>query len=172
MKRVPIKPAELAGWIIEQLPAGILLNSAANGEMDTMTIGWGTIGIDWSRQVFNVYVRESRHTKSLLEANPEFTLSIPLKGSDCRQILGYCGTKSGRDVDKFKEMNLTAIEGEKVSTPAILELPLTLECKIIYKQDQDPDAIPADILSRYYPTGDFHTVYTGQIVACYQLEND
>ncbi len=169
MKRVPVNPADISGWIIEQLPRGILLNSAANGVLDTMTIGWGTIGVDWSRRVFTVYVRESRYTKSLLDAHPEFTLSIPTPQSDCRKILGYCGTTSGRDVDKFKDMNLTIVQGSQVSTPAVLELPLTIECKIIYKQDQDPKAIAPDILARYYPTGDFHTAYTGQIVDCYQL---
>lgn len=171
MKRIPISLYEHAGHILEQLPKGVLLSSAANGHMDTMTIGWGTLGTDWNLPVFTVFVRESRFTKTLLEANPEFTINIPLPGADVRKILGYCGTKSGRDVDKFEMMDLHAVAGEKVSAPAIAELPLTLECKIIYKQDQDPAAIQKELIHRYYPTGDFHTAYTGQIVAAYILDD-
>ena len=57
-----------------------------------------------------------------------------------------------------------------MSVPAIRELPLTLECKVIYKQDQDKDAIPGDALERYYPNGDFHTAYYGEITAAYIVE--
>ncbi len=172
MKRIPINLCEYAGHILEQLPKGILLSSAANGRQDTMTIGWGTLGTDWSLPIFTVFVRESRFTKTLLDASGEFTLNIPLANTDVRKILGYCGTKSGRDVDKFEMMHLTAVEGEKVQSPAILELPITLECKIIYRQDQNPAAIGQDLLHRYYPTGDFHTAYTGQIVAAYLLSDE
>lgn len=172
MRRIPINIYEYAGQILGQLPKGILLSSAANGKMDTMTIGWGTLGTDWSLPVFTVFVRESRYTKVLLDQNPEFTINVPLKESDVRRILGFCGTKSGRTVDKFKEMNLTVVPGEKVASPAIAEFPITLECKIIYKQDQDPAAIPDEIKRRCYPTGDYHTAYTGQIVNAYLLVGD
>ena len=86
------------------------------------------------------------------------------------KILGVCGTKSGRDTDKIKELNLTLEEGMTVSVPAIKELPLTLECKVIYKQDQDPNAVNEENTARYYPEGDYHTAYYGQIMAAYIIE--
>lgn len=172
MKRTPIDVFEYASQILEPLPRGILLNTAAGGKMDTMTIGWGSLGEDWGKKVFTVLVRESRYTKNLIEKNPEFTLSIPVKGSDVKSIIALCGTKSGRDIDKFEACNLTVVPGHEVSTPAIAELPLTIECKIIYKQDQDPEAIQERFKSGYYPNGDWHTAYTGEIVAAYLLEED
>lgn len=169
MRRIPINIYEYAGQILEQLPKGILLSTSADGKMDTMVIGWGTMGTDWGLPVFTVFVRQSRYTKVLLDKNPEFTINVPLKDADVRRIIGFCGTKSGRDYDKFKEMDLTVVPGEKVSAPAIDQFPITLECKVIYQQDQDAAAIPAEIKKRYYPTGDYHTAYTGQIINAYLL---
>ncbi len=169
MRRIPINIYEYAGQILEQLPKGILLSTRADDKMDTMVIGWGTLGTDWGLPVFTVFVRQSRYTKVLLDKNPEFTINVPLKDADVRRIIGFCGTKSGRDYDKFKEMDLTVVPGEKVLAPAIAQFPITLECKVIYQQDQDASAIPADIKKRYYPTGDYHTAYTGQIINAYLL---
>lgn len=170
MKRIPIDLYDFAGHILRTLPKGILLSTSANGEMDTMTIGWGSLGTDWSRPVFTVLVRESRHTKKLIEANPEFTINVPLEGADVRKIISWCGTRSGRDTDKFKDCELHVVPGEKVAAPAIAELPLTLECKVIYKQEQDKEAIEEDILKSHYPNGDLHTAYIGEIVNAYILE--
>ncbi len=169
MQRVPINLYEYAGYILSQLPKGLLLNTAANGKMDTMTIGWGTIGTNWGLPVFTAFVRESRYTHALLNENPEFTISVPLPESDVRQILGYCGTVSGRNHNKFAELNLTAYKGQNVSSPAIYQLPITLECKVLYKQDQNPQSIPTNLISRYYSNGDYHTMYIAQIVAAYML---
>lgn len=132
MRRIPINIYEYAGQILEQLPKGILLSTRADDKMDTMVIGWGTLGTDWGLPVFTVFVRQSRYTKVLLDKNPEFTINVPLKDADVRRIIGFCGTKSGRDYDKFKEMDLTVVPGEKVLAPAIAQFPITLECKVIY----------------------------------------
>ena len=62
-----IEVFDYAGHICKAMkPAGILLTTAADGKVNTMTIGWGTIGVDWSRPVFIAYVRESRYTKEML----------------------------------------------------------------------------------------------------------
>ena len=117
MKR-KINPFDYAGDICKALKSGILLTTKRGEEVNTMTIGWGTIGIDWSRPVFIAYVRESRYTKQLLEANEEFTVNIPY-GSIDKKILGVCGTKSGRDMNKISELGLTLEEPERVSVPGI-----------------------------------------------------
>ena len=165
---------DYAGKIMEEMGKGILLTTARGEEVNSMTIGWGTIGIEWLKPIFTVYVRESRYTKALLEKNGEFTINIPLAPVD-KNIIAVCGTKSGRDMDKIKELGLTLEESETVSVPGIKELPLTLECKVIYKQDQDPDAIDRDSFERFYTPGsrnegDYHTAYFGEITKAYIIE--
>ena len=148
---------------------GILLTTKAEGQVNTMTIGWGTMGIEWGRPMFVAYVRESRYTHEMLERSGEFTVNIPVGAVDSK-ILGVCGTKSGRDMDKIRELNLTLEEPMNISVPGIKELPLTLECKILYRMEQTLDTIPQDIIEKYYPNGDFHYAYYGQIVGAYIAE--
>ena len=165
---------DYAGHILKVLDKGILLTTAAEGRQDTMVIGWGGLGVVWSKPVFKVLVRESRYTKELLDKNGEFTVNVPLAAVD-KNIIAVCGTKSGRDIDKFKELGLHTQEGQTVAVPAIRELPLTLECKVIYKQEQDPAAIDGGCYARFYAKGsrnegDHHTVYYGEITAAYIVE--
>ena len=170
MKKM-IEAFDYAGNICKAMPRGILLTTKANGKVNTMTIGWGKIGIEWGKPVFIAYVRESRYTKQMLEENGEFTVNVHYCEFDSR-ILGFCGTKSGRDVDKIAALGLTLAEPETISVPGIKELPLTLECKVIYKQKQDLSAIPEDILKKYYPADadgyqDYHYAYYGEIISAY-----
>ena len=161
-----------AGHILDAVGKGVLMTVAADGKVNSMTIGWGTLGIEWKKPIFIAYVRESRYTKQLLDKNLEFTVNIPYGEYD-KSILSICGTKSGRDMDKIKELGLELEEGETVSVPGIRQLPLTLECKVIYKQEQDPAAINKENTDRYYAgkdAGDYHTAYYGQITAAYIIE--
>lgn len=165
---------DYANIIMKQIGKGILLTTAAEGEINTMTIGWGHIGVIWGKPTFCAYVRESRHTKSLLDKNGEFTINVPLGQID-KNILAICGTKSGRDMDKFAELGLETEPGDTVSVPGIRQLPLTLECKVLYQQDQDAAAIDKNCFARYYAEGthnegDFHTLYLGEITAAYIIE--
>ena len=163
---------DYAGHICKAMKKGILLTTKAEEKVNTMTIGWGKIGIEWNRPVFIAYVRESRFTKAMLESSGAFTVNIPYGEFDS-SILGYCGRKSGRDTDKIKDLGLTLVESDVVSVPGIKELPLTLECKVIYKQKQDLSALPQEIIDRFYPevdeTGfrDYHIAYYGEIVNAY-----
>ena len=174
-----VNPFDYAGEFCKALPGGILLTTKADDQVNTMTIGWGHIGIEWSRPIFVAYVRESRYTKQMLEKNGEFTVNVPL-GSVDKKILGICGTRSGRDMDKIKELNLTLEDPIAISVPGIRELPLTLECKVIYRQRQDLSALPEDILARYYPVEDdtlhpgsqrdYHYAFYGQILKAYIIQ--
>ena len=173
--RKTVDAFDYAGDICKALKKGILITTKADGQVNTMTIGWGHIGIEWSRPIFVAYIRETRYTREMLDKCGEFTINVPVGEYD-PAILGFCGTKSGRDVNKIEAMNLHLEESEVISVPGIREFPLTLECKVIYKQKQDLSAIPADILDRYYPadeTGfrDYHYVYYGQIVNAYLIED-
>lgn len=165
---------DYAGLIMKQIDKGILLTTAAEGETNTMIIGWGHIGVIWGKPTFCTYVRESRHTKILLDKNGEFTVNIPLGAVD-KNIVAVCGSKSGRDMDKFRHLGLETEPGMTVSVPGIRQLPLTLECKVLYRQDQDPAAIDSAVMERYYTKGtrnegDYHTLYIGEITAAYIIE--
>ena len=172
MKRF-VDPFDYAGEFPKHMGRGILLTTKGNDFVNTMTIGWGTIGIEWGRPMFVAYVRESRYTHQLLDKNPEFTVNCPVGEIDGK-ILGFCGTKSGRDVDKIKELGLHLEEPMSISVPGIKELPLTLECKVVYRNPQPTEILPQEILDRYYPekdgVRDFHYAYYGEIVASYIIE--
>ena len=170
---------DYANDILKAVKTGVLLTTKADGKVNSMTVSWGTLGIKWGKPVFQVFVRENRFTKSQLDKNSEFTMSIPYGAFD-KKILGFCGTKSGRTTDKIKELNLTLETPNKTSVPGIKELPLTIECKVIYKQKQDPSAIPDEIMKVMYPQDvdssfsgankDLHTMYYGEIVSAYIIE--
>ena len=172
MKKM-INPFDYAGQFAEQMKKGILLTTKGEDGVNTMTIGWGTIGIEWGRPMFVAYVRESRHTRKLLDANPEFTINAFLGETD-KNVIAFCGTKSGRDVDKINELGLHFEEPEVISVPGIRELPLTLECKVVYRNEQLWKGLPQAILDRYYPEinniRDHHIAYYGEIVSAYIIE--
>ena len=172
MKKI-IDPFDYAGQIAKSMKRGILLTTKGRGTVNTMTIGWGTLGVEWSRPVFVAYVRESRYTRELLDENPEFTVNIPV-GEVPGSVLGFCGTKSGREVDKIKELGLHLEEPINISAPGIRELPLTLECKVIYRNPQPAEGLSQELLDRYYPEidgkRDTHIAYYGQIVGAYIIE--
>ena len=172
-----INAFEYAPHIIDRLyHGGILVTVKAGDKMNPITIGWGTIGIQWGKPLFQIYVRECRYSKSMLDEAREFTVNVPLERSErTKEILAFCGTKSGRDVDKCAELKLTLMDSEKVAAPAIGELPLTLECKVIYAKRQDGGEMPVEVRGKYYPNWeenreDVHTVYYGEIVAAYIVE--
>ena len=170
MKR-SIDVFEHAGTICKAMKKGILLTARQGSKVNPMTIGWGTIGVEWGKPIFIAYVRKSRYTHDLIEATGEFSVNIPV--DNAAEILGYCGSKSGRDVDKVAELGLTLETPQVISVPGIKELPLTLECKVLYKQDQTIESIPDPIRARYYSgpkdTGNYHTAYYAEIVSAYQI---
>lgn len=167
-----VKAFDYAGKICEAMPKGILLTTKDGDFVNTMTIGWGTIGIEWGKPVFVAYVRESRHTRSMLDKTGLFTVNIPLEEAD-RKIISVCGTKSGRDMDKIRELGLTLVETEDFSVPGIKELPLTLQCKVLFRNVQDETRLPESIKQRFYSAinaGDYHIAYYGEIVGAYIAE--
>lgn len=163
---------EHAGQILSAVGKGVLLTVKAGGKVNSMTIGWGTLGIEWGKPIFTAFIRESRFTKRLLEQNPEFTVNVPYGEVD-KRILKVCGSQSGRDTDKIAELGLTLVEGNTVGVPAVRELPLTLECKVIYRQEQELSAIAPEDRERFYSGAaaqDVHTAYYGLVTAAYLIE--
>ncbi len=159
---------ENADQLMQQIQKGAFLTVAADGAVNTMTIGWATIGFIWQKPIFMIAVRDSRHTFGLLEKTDNFTVSIP-SDDGCREALKICGTKSGKNIDKLKECGLTTKEAQEVQSP-IVAIPGThYECRIVYKSAMDPAFLDTD-LDRLYPKKDYHTLYFGEIVACYTTD--
>ncbi len=162
--------------IMEALSKGILLNTQDGDKFNTMTISWGALGRVWEKPSFTVYVREHRFTHEQLEKNPEFTISIPVGDFD-RKILGLAGTRSGHNEDKVSTLGITLEAPETNSVSGIRELPLTIECRVMYKQHQDLSALPEETRNAFYPQDvdgsfhganrDAHTQYIGEIVDAY-----
>ena len=167
-----VKAFDYAAQICEAMPKSILLTTKDGDFVNTMTIGWGTMGIEWGKPVFVAYVRESRHTRTMLDKTGAFTVNIPLEEVD-RKILSLCGTKSGRDLDKIRELGLTLVETEGFDVPGIRELPLTLQCRVLFRNVQDESRLPENIKNRFYSAinaGDYHIAYYGEIVGAYIAE--
>ena len=179
MTKRKINVLDYSSEILKALSKGILLTVKGDKKVNTMAISWGALGIEWNKLLFTAYIRENRYTKAILDKTLDFTINIPLDKMDSK-VFNISGTKSGRDIDKIKEANLTLVDSEIVSSPAIKELPLTLECKVIYKQKQDENAIPKEIKEKNYPENvsgefyganrDYHTAYYGEIVSAYIIE--
>ena len=163
-----IKFNEYQKDVMDVIGEGALLTVKDGDKLNTMTIGWGSVGIIWGKPMFTVLVRHSRYTHRLIENTDQFTVSVPLNGQ-LKEEIDYCGTKSGRDVNKFEELGLELVEGEELETPFIKNLDIHYECKIVYKQDMNPDLLfDEDIRNKYYPQGDYHTVYYGKIIGTYK----
>lgn len=157
---------EYSGAILEQLSRGAFLNTAAGGRQNTMTIGWGSLGFMWGRPVFTVMVRESRYTKELIDSNPVFTVSVPAGGFT--KELALCGTKSGRDADKFALAGLTAEKGRTVDAPVVKGCGIQIECRVADTQVMAPSRFDKELACKWYGSGDWHTYYTGVITAAYK----
>ncbi len=161
-------PLSISETITKKIKNGAFLTVKAGEAMNTMTIGWGLIGFIWQRSVFMVAVRNSRHTFSIIEKAADFTVSVPTR--DMKDDLMFCGTKSGRDLDKFKACNLIPVTAQQTVSP-VLQLPgFHLECWICFKAPMDPAYLdPA--LEDLYPAKDYHTLYFGEIAACYETDS-
>ena len=172
MKRI-VDPFDYAGLICKAFkPNGILLTTKVGDQVNTMTIGWGTIGVEWGKPLFVAFVRPCRYTHAMIEATGEFTVNVPMGKTG--NILGICGTKSGRNMDKVKELGLTLEDPLEISAPGIMELPLTLECRVLYKQDQVMSHLREDLRDLYYDkndSNDYHTAYYAEIVSAYIIED-
>ena len=150
---------------IQQIQKGAFLTVQADGRRNTMTIGWAALGICWRKPVFMIAVRNSRYTYEIIEKAKDFTVTLP--GKNMQDEIFYCGTKSGRDVDKFKECELKTAAAQEVASPIIDTPGMHIECKIVYKTAMDPANLDKAFES-LYPDKDYHTLYFGEVVACYE----
>jgi len=157
--------AEEVLQLIKSKGAFLVVKSKDDDKVNVMTIGWAAIGYMWRKPIMTVMVRKSRFTHHIIEKASSFTVSIPT--DDLKEALNFCGTKSGRDFDKFKECNLTIIHAQKVDTPIINISGFHYECKIVCKSEMNPDFLCKEYKEDVYADNDYHTFYFGEIAACY-----
>ena len=115
------------GNMIYPLPAMMVSCGATPDEYNVFTASWvGTICSDPA--MCFVSIRQSRHSYEIVKRNMAFTLN--LTNEDLARATDWCGVRSGRDYNKFAEMNLTPMKGVKVDAPYINEAPMSIECRV------------------------------------------
>lgn len=152
---------------IEQIRDGAFLTVQDKKQLNTMTIGWALIGVVWSKPILMVAVRPTRHTFGIIDVTDTFTVSVPYE--NVKKQLDFCGTRSGRDCDKFRECGLKTRPAQKVGSPVIDCRGVHYECRIVFKAPMDSSKLAVDYQS-LYPKKDYHTLYFGEILECYELE--
>ena len=161
-------PFDLTGPLWQALESnGALLMTGSQG--NPMTIGWASVGVIWGRRILSVLVRPSRYSFGLIEKLPAFTVNV----LDTRQYakeLAFCGSNSGRDMDKLKECGFETLPGTRVEVPYLKEALAVFECRVVHKTCvNDPDLMP-DIRASRYPQGDLHRIYHGEIMVVRKAE--
>lgn len=146
----------------------MLVTAGTAESFNTMTASWGGLGHLWNRDVCFCFVRPQRYTFGFMERASHFTLSF--FPTTYRAALEYCGSHSGRDVDKTAATSLIPVADE-TGAVYFAQARLVLVCCKLYGGDivrsafTDP-ALPAEV----YPKGDFHRMYVGEIVRCLTRE--
>ena len=114
------------GTVIYPVPA-VMVSCGTMENKNIITVAWtGTVNSDPAMTY--VSIRPSRHSHQIIKESGEFVINLVTE--KLAYACDYCGVKSGRDIDKFSEMKLTAQKGEKVDAPIIYESPVNIECKV------------------------------------------
>ena len=119
-----------AGNMLYPLPAVLVSVADRAGKTNLLTLAWtGTICSE--PPMVSISVRPERYSHHMIEETGEFVINLTTE--DLVYATDYCGVKSGKDVDKWKEMNLTPIPAEHVKTPMVAQSPVNLECRVTQK---------------------------------------
>lgn len=128
MSKINFKP----GNMLYPVPVVMVSCAGENERPNIITVAWaGTVCS--SPAMLSIAVRKERYSHALISSSREFVVNLVTK--DLTFAADYCGVKSGRDTDKFKEMNLTPLKSQKVSAPGIAESPVNIECRVTDVQE-------------------------------------
>ena len=123
MEKILFKP----GNMLYPLPAVMISSADREGHTDIMTASWaGTVCSDPA--MVSVSIRKERYSYHMIRESGEFVINLTTE--KLVRAADYCGVKSGRDVDKWKEMQLTPVKGDVVKAPLIAESPVNIECVV------------------------------------------
>lgn len=160
LESLKVNPFELIGKDWYLITAGKSVS-----DYNTMTASWGSLGVMWGKNVFTCGIRPNRHTFGYVEESEYFTMSF-FDTDKYRDMLSFCGTKSGRDVDKAKETGITPCEVDGRVT--FEEARLVFVCRKLYAQDIDSDCFTDKDNLKFYEKDPHHRMYTSEIVAVYE----
>ncbi|MDR0295371.1 MAG: flavin reductase [Prevotellaceae bacterium] len=158
-----ISPKEIQDNSVKMIADDWLLITAGDKDnFNMMTASWSTIGYLWGQAVVFIFVRPQRYTYEFMENSSYFTLTV--FEEKYRDILQFCGTKSGRDYNKVKETGLKPLFTE-LGNVYYEQARLVIECEKIYADFLKEDAfIDKTIIENAYPNRDFHKMYVGKIL--------
>lgn len=115
------------GNMLYPLPA-VMVSCGREGETpNIITVAWAG-NVCTNPPMLSISVRKERFSHGIIKDTGEFVVN--LVGRDLVKAADWCGVRSGRDFDKFKEMHLTPQESRKVSCPGIAESPVNIECRV------------------------------------------
>ena len=157
-----MKLSELTNFnFTREIGKGALLTATKESmEINTMTVSWGSAGVLWNKEVCTVFVRPQRYTYEFCEEGETLTLSF--FGEKRRDTLSFCGTKTGRDVDKFATCGLKYELNGKACVFDDAEVTLVL--KKLYSQDLLGECFYDKAPLSNYKNNDFHRAYTCEII--------
>lgn len=143
-----------------------MLVTAGNAQhFNTMTASWGALGILWNKHIAICFIRPHRYTFGFADHSDYYTLSF--FDETYRDILNYCGSYSGRNVDKMAITGLKPVE-TALGNIIFQQARLILECRKIYADFLKPEYfIDPSIDGKIYPAKDYHKFFIGEIVECY-----
>lgn len=144
-----------------------LVVAGGRGAANIMTIGWAQTGVIWGKPVMTVLVRPSRFTHGLIEKAEYFSVCVPPAGKLAKE-LAFCGSRSGREHDKAAECGLVLAAGERPGLSYIAGSELVYECAKLARSRVEPENLDAGVKKQYYPDGDYHYVYFGEILGVHK----
>jgi len=139
----------------------MLITAGDIQSFNTMTASWGGMGVLWDKNVCFCFVRPTRYTFEFMNKSETFTLSFFPK--EFRNVLTYCGSHTGKQVNKVAHCGITPVQGSNDDI-YFAEARLVLECRKIYFSDINPSAFLAQTLADIYPEKDYHRMFIGEIV--------
>lgn len=141
---------------------GLLLGAYdARGRANAMTIGWAGMGASWGVPVWIVMVRPTRYTFDCIEHTQAFSVCVP--GPGLQRACQVCGSQSGRDRDKLRDLGLAVEPGTSTHCPVLPACPIVYECSVVHSHDVNPQLLVPEIDRSTYANRDYHRVYWGRI---------
>jgi flavin reductase (DIM6/NTAB) family NADH-FMN oxidoreductase RutF len=155
-----ITPEQITDNVFKLVGKEWMLITAGNSDgFNTMTASWGGFGVLWKKNICFCVIRPQRHTFKFIEENQTFSLNF--FENKYLDALLYCGSHSGKDVDKITNSGLTPVLD---GTPYFQQARLVIECKKIYFQDLIPENFLDPQISDNYPAKDYHRMYINKII--------
>jgi flavin reductase (DIM6/NTAB) family NADH-FMN oxidoreductase RutF len=143
----------------------MLIAAGTKEKYNMMTASWAGLGILWGKQVAFIFIRPSRYTYEFAEKHDKISLNFFTE--KYRKVLKICGTKSGREMNKMSEVDLTPVKDN--DTIYFQEARLVFLCKKLYFQDLVPDNFLTPEIKTHYKNNNFHRMYVLEIEKTLQM---